>query len=482
MNYKTIGRVISQILYIEAALMLPAVFIGLYDKTHKANNAFIATILITVLAASVLYAMCRKASSNFRVKEGLFCVGIAWIVMSIFGCLPFYLSGEINGFVNSFFEIVSGFTTTGASVVPDVEKLTRSMLYWRSFSHWIGGMGVLVFLMAIVPSAKKDGGHTLFLLRAESPGPEVDKIVPHMKQTAKILYLIYIALTILDFGFLLAGGMSVFDAFCTAVGTAGTGGFGIKADSLASYSPYIQNVCTVFMFLFGINFNCFYLLLLRRFKSVFKNEELRLYVLLALCSTLVISFNIKDMFTSFGEALRHSAFQVASVMTTTGFSSCDFNLWPIFPQTILLCLMFVGACAGSTGGGMKCSRVLLMFKSLRRNIRCSLYPRKVEAVLTEGRPVNESVLKGIYMYLVAYVGILILSFIIISADGFSITTNISSVISCFNNIGPGLDATGPMANYSIYSPLSKIVLIFDMLAGRLEIFPIIALFSRHTWK
>lgn len=482
MNYKTIGRIISQILYIEAALMLPAVFIGLYDKTYKANNAFIATILITVLAASVLYIICRKASSNFRAKEGLFCVGIAWIVMSLFGCLPFYLSGEIDGFVNSFFEIVSGFTTTGASVVPNVEALSRSMLYWRSFSHWIGGMGVLVFLMAIIPTAKNDGGHTLFLLRAESPGPEVDKIVPHMKQTAKILYLIYIVLTVLDFGFLLAGGMSVFEAFCTAVGTAGTGGFGTKADSMASFSPYIQNVCTVFMFLFGINFNCFYLLLLRRFKSVFKNEELRLYVILAVCSSLVIAYNIKDMFASFGEALRHSAFQVASVMTTTGFATSDFNLWPYFSQTILLCLMFIGACAGSTGGGMKCSRVLLLFKSLRRNIRCSLYPRKVEAVLTEGRPVNESVLKGVYMYLVAYVGILFLSFIIVSVDGFSITTNISSVISCFNNIGPGLDATGPMANYSIYSPLSKIVLIFDMLAGRLEIFPIIALFSRHTWK
>ncbi len=482
MNYKTIGRIISQILYIEAVLMLPAVFIGLHDKTHKANNAFIATILITVLAASVLYILCCKANSNLRAKEGLFCVGIAWIVMSVFGCLPFYLSGEINGFVNSFFEIVSGFTTTGASVVPDVEKLSRNMLYWRSFSHWIGGMGVLVFLMAIVPSAKKDGGNTLFLLRAESPGPEVGKIVPHMKQTAKILYLIYIALTLLNIGFLLAGGMSVFDSFCTAFGTAGTGGFSTKADSIASYSPYIQNVCTVFMFLFGINFNCFYLLLLRRFKSVFKNEELRLYILLALGSTLVIAFNVKNMFSSFGEALRHSAFQVSSVMTTTGFSSCDFNLWPFFSQTILLCLMFVGACAGSTGGGIKCSRVLLLFKSLRRNIRCSLYPRKVEAVLTEGRPVNESVLKGVCMYLVAYVGIVLLSFIIISIDGFSITTNISSVLACFNNIGPGLDSVGPMANYSIYSPLSKFVLIFDMLAGRLEIFPIIALFSRHTWK
>lgn len=482
MNYKTIGRIISQILFIEAVLMLPALFIGLHDGVHKANNAFVATMLITALAAAVLYALCRKATSNFRAKEGLFCVGIAWIIMSFFGCLPFYLSGEIKGFVNSFFEIVSGFTTTGASVVPDVESLSRGMLYWRSFSHWIGGMGVLVFLMAIVPSAKKDGGHSLFLLRAESPGPEVGKIVPHMKQTAKILYLIYIALTLLDIGFLLAGGMSVFDSFCIAFGTAGTGGFATKADSIASYSPYIQNVCTVFMLLFGINFNCFYLLLLRRFKSVFKNEELRLYILLALGSTLLIANNVKDMFASFGEALRHSAFQVASIMTTTGFSSCDFNLWPFFSQSIILCLMIVGACAGSTGGGMKCSRVLLLFKSLRRNIRCSLYPRKVEAVLTDGRPVNESVLKGVCIYLVAYVGIVLLSFILISVDGFSITTNISSVLACFNNIGPGLDAVGPMANYSLYSPLSKIVLIFDMLAGRLEIFPIIALFSRHTWK
>ncbi len=482
MNYKTIGKIISQLLSIEAFLMLPALFISLFDKTNKTSNAFIATILFTLFVSLALYLLCRKANSKFRAKEGLFCVGIAWIVMSFFGSLPFYISGEIKTFVDAFFETVSGFTTTGSSVVTDVRALSRAALYWRSFTHWIGGMGVLVFLMAVAPSAKKEGGHTLFLLRAESTGPEVGKIVPHMKQTAKILYFIYIGLTITNIVFLLFGGMNFFEALCTAFGTAGTGGFGVKADSLASFSPYIQIVTTIFMFLFGINFNMFYLILLKRIGAVLKNEELRFYVITIIVSILLISLNVKGMYNGFGETLRHSAFSVVSIITTTGYATTNFNLWPYFSQSILLFLMIIGACAGSTGGGMKCARAILLFKSLRKSIRASLYPNKIESVLINKRPVHSDLITSTSMYLIAYFGIMVISFLVISIDGLPLATNFSAVISTINNVGPGFELIGPMENFALFSPLSKIMLIFNMLAGRLEIFPIIALFSRHTWK
>ena len=408
-------------------------------------------------------------------------VALSWIILSLLGCLPFYLSGAIPRYIDAFFEIVSGFPTTGASILPAVEGLPRGILYWRSFSHWLGGMGVLVFLLAIAPAAGGDG-FTMHLLRAESPGPSVGKLVPRMKKTASILYLIYIALTAMNILFLLLGNMPLFDAVCTAFGTAGTGGFGTRNDSLAGFSPYLQNVTTVFMLLFGVNFSCYYLLLIKEFRSVFRDEELRLYGGLVLGSTALIAWNIRGLYATLEETLRHAAFQVASIITTTGFATADFDLWPSFSKSILLMLMIVGACAGSTGGGIKCVRVLLLLKSLRRNIRQVIHPRKVQVVRNNHQVVDEKILDNTNAYLAAYVVIIIISVILISLDGFSTTTNISAVLACFNNIGPGLETVGPTCNFSAYSTFSKLVLIFDMLAGRLEIFPILALLTRSTWR
>ena len=404
------------------------------------------------------------------------------IVFSLIGMLPYLLSGHVSSVTDAFFETMSGFTTTGASILSDVEALSRGILYWRSFSHWLGGMGGLVFLLAISPNTKRGQGFTMHLLRAESPGPAVGKLVPKMKNTALILYLLYIALTVLNMIFLLLGDMPLFDAVCTAFGTAGTGGFGIRNDSLTSYSPYIQNVTTVFMALFGINFSCYYLLLLRQFKAVLTDEELWLYVGIILSSVLLIVWDIRDLYGSLTETLRHAAFQVSSIITTTGFATTDFDLWPSFSKAILLFLMMVGACAGSTGGGLKCARLLLLMKSLRRNIQQVLHPQKIQVVRNNDQPVSEKVLSNCNAYLAAYVIIVFISFMVISLDGFSVETNFSAVLACFNNIGPGLEAVGPTCNFSIYSPFSKLVLILDMLAGRLEIFPILVLFSGSTWK
>ena len=481
MNYKMMGRFLGQIIAIEAVFMLPALIISGVLRETGALWGFLYTIAIMLLLGGVLLLLCRKAGRLFGVREGLVCVGISWIALSLLGCLPFWFSREIPSFIDAFFESVSGFTTTGSSILSNVEGLSKGLLYWRSFSHWLGGMGVLVFLLAISPGSGSDKGFTMHLLRAESPGPDVGKLVPKMRQTAMILYLIYIALTIIDMVFLLLGGMSIFDAVCTAFGTAGTGGFGIKNDSMASYSPYIQNVCTVFMFLFGINFSCYYLLLLGHIRSVFKDSELRLYIGVALLTCLLIILDIRDLYGSLGETVRHAAFQVSSVMTTTGFATTDFDMWPSLSKGLLLMLMVVGACAGSTGGGIKCARVLLLFKSLRRNIRQVMNPRKVQVVRNNGKVVDERILANTNAYLAAYVVIIVISFLLISKDGFSTGTNISAVLACFNNIGPGLEAVGPTCNFSAYSNFSKLVLIMDMLAGRLEIFPILALFSRSTW-
>ena len=480
MNYKMMGRFISQILFVEAFFMIPALLIGLGYQEFSAAQAFGITIALILAVALVLYRICKGAPSAFYAKDGLVCVGVSWIVLSLLGCLPFYLSREIPKYVDALFEMVSGFTTTGASIVPDVEKLSHGILYWRSFSHWVGGMGVLVFLLAFTGEQGK--GFTMHLLRAESPGPSVGKLVPKMRKTAAILYLLYIVLTIINFLFLIFGDMPLFDAVCTAFGTAGTGGFGIKGDSMGSYSPYIQNVTTVFMILFGINFSCYYLLLLKQFRNVFKDEELRTYLIIILVSILFITLNIRDLYPTMGETVRHSAFPVGSIITTTGFSTVDFDLWPSFSKTILLLLMISGACAGSTGGGMKVARLMLIFKSLGRNIRRSISPRKVELVRNNGAPVDEKILDNVNAYLAAYVAIIFGIFLVISLDGYSIGTNFSAVMCTFNNIGPGFEAVGPMCNFSIYSDFSTLVLTWGMLAGRLEIFPILVLFSRNTWK
>ena len=481
MNYKMMGRFIAQIVVLEAVFMVPALLISLFCGEAAAVNGFLYSIAIMAVVLALLWPSCRRAKQVFGAKEGLVSVSVGWIVLSLLGCLPFYFSGSISHFIDALFEIVSGFTTTGSSILTDVEALPKGLMYWRSFSHWVGGMGVLVFLLAITPG-DQGKGFTMHLLRAESPGPDVGKLVPKMKSTAAILYVIYVVMTVLNIIFLLFGRMPLFEAVCTAFGTAGTGGFGIKNDSMASYSPYLQNVTTVFMFLFGVNFSCYYLMLLGNFKSVFKDEELRLYFGLAVSCVVLITLDIRDLYGSLAETIRHAAFQVCTIMTTTGFATTDFDLWPAFSKGLLMLLMIVGACAGSTGGGLKCARALLLLKSLRRNIRQVLHPRKVQVVQVNGKVVSETVLDNANAYLAAYVVIIIVCYLVVSLDGFSIGTNLTAVLSCFNNIGPGLEAVGPTCNFSAFSDLSKITLSLAMLAGRLEIFPILVLFSRSTWR
>ena len=482
MNYKMMGRFIGKILIVEAVFMVPAMLISLWEREFAVVRAFMWTLTAILAAVGLLMWACRGSKNKFYAREGLACVGLSWIVMSLLGCLPFFLSGVMPNYVDAFFEIVSGFTTTGASILPEVESVPKGILYWRSFSHWLGGMGVLVFLLAISSMGGNDNGYTMHLLRAESPGPNVGKLVPKMRKTASILYLIYILLTVLDVFFLLLGEMNLFEAVCTAFGTVGTGGFGVRNDSIAGYSPYIQNVCTVFMFLCGVNFSCFYLLLLRQFKNVFRDEELRLYVGVTVGSILLITLNLKGFYDTFSETLRHASFQVVTIMTTTGFATTDYELWPGLSKAILLCLMLIGASAGSTGGGFKCGRALLVFKSLHRSVQKIVHPQKVQVVRVNGQPIEEKVLQNTNAYLAAYVLAIILSFLLISVDGFSITTNLSAVFACFNNIGPGFEMVGPTCNYAMYSNFSKLVLAWDMLAGRLDIFPILILFSRTTWK
>ena len=480
MNYKMMGHFIAQILSIEGIFMIPALLISFFDHETGAARGFLFTLILLAVIVAVLYLLCRNAPSAFYAKEGLVCVGVSWIVLSLIGSLPFYISREIPLYIDAFFEIVSGFTTTGSSILPSVEALSKGLLYWRSFSHWLGGMGVLVFLLAF--TGEKGQGFTMHLLRAESPGPSVGKLVPKMRKTASILYLIYVVMTVINVIFLLFGGMPLFEAVCTAFGTAGTGGFGIKNDSMASYSPYLQNVTTVFMALFGINFSCYYLLLLGHVRSVFKDEELRLYLGIIFGSILLIVLNLRGFYDTLGETIRHAAFTVSTIITTTGYATTDFDLWPAFSKAIVMLLMIVGACAGSTGGGLKVARLLLLVKSLKRNIGQVLKPRKVQIVRNNGGVVDEKILDNANAYLAAYVVILFLSFLIVSLDNFSVGTNFTAVLACFNNIGPGLEAVGPTCNFSAYSVLSKLVLCFDMLAGRLEIFPILVLFSGSTWR
>ncbi len=485
MNYKLLGWYQAWIFAAVAVFMLPSVILCFVDGSYADAVAFLHTIALCAALFCVLHLLFKKEKNvSMRQHEGLLFVGVSWILMSLVGALPFWLGGAIPSFIDALFEIVSGFTTTGASVLSDVESLSRGILYWRSFSHWLGGMGVLVFLLAIVPVGGKAQGFTLHLMRAESPGPDVGKLVPRIRRTAAILYLTYIALTLVNILFLLIGNMPLFESICTAFGTAGTGGFGIKNDSMAGYSPYLQTVTAVFMLLFGVNFSCYYLLMLRRVWHVFRDEELRLYIGLVAMSTLVITWNISPLFDGVGQSLRHAFFQVSSIITTTGFSSCDFDLWPTLSRSVLLFLMLIGACAGSTGGGFKCARVLLVFKGFLRNMAQIIHPQKIQPVRINKKAVDERVISNTNAYLFVYLTIIICSFLVVSADAYanSTTTALSAVLACFNNIGPGLDAVGPMCNFGGLSAVSKLVLIFDMLAGRLEIFPMLVLFSPRAWR
>ncbi len=482
MNYKSMGRFLSLILMLEAVFLLPVLILGLARGESAAVLAVLKTLGLILVIAGPLWLLTRRARETFHEKEALACTGLSWLVMGLLGCLPFYFSGEIPNFIDAFFETVSGFTTTGATILSEVESMSKCLLYWRCFTHWVGGMGVLVFLLAVSPAGGKGSGFTIHLMRAESPGPSVGKLVPQIRKTARILYMIYIGLTVLNIIALLIAGLPLFDSVCTAIGTAGTGGFAVTNSGLAGYSPTVQIVVTVFMFLFAINFSCHYLVLLGKAREVLKDEELRTFLLLVLAGVGIIVYTIRPLYGSFGEALRHAFFQVGSIASTTGFATADFNYWPIPAQGVLLFFMICGACAGSTCGGMKLIRLQLIAKNLRRNIRRMIRPGRVIPVRMNGQAVDEPVLANTNTYLAAYAIIILVSFLLLTPDMPDTTTGFTAVLTCFNNVGPGLNVVGPMGNFSGFSGFSKLVLIFDMLAGRLEIFPILALFSGSTWR
>lgn len=480
MNRRMVLYVLCFIMRVEAVLLVPPLIIALVQHEEMAAFGFLVAIA-ALLGASLLTLLKKPRKRVFYAREGFIIVALAWFVVSVFGALPFWASGAIPNFIDSLFETVSGFTTTGASILTNVEAMPMSLLYWRSFTHWLGGMGVLVFVLAIMPLAK-NSGNTMHILRAESPGPQVDKLVPRMHNSAKILYAIYVGMTLLQIVLLLAGGMPLFESVTTAFGTAGTGGFSVLNDSMASFSPYLQSVVTVFMILFGINFNIFFLIIMREYYKILRNEELWVYLGLLLGSILVITINVLPMFASVGESLHHAAFQVASIMTTTGFATVDFNMWPQLSRTILVILMVLGACAGSTGGGIKTARVVLLGKAFVRDVRKLLRPRSVALIKMNDRTVEEDTVRGVHSYLTAYILIALVSVLLISINNFSLETTVTSVVACMNNIGPGLDLVGPMGNYAAFSGFSKLVLSADMLIGRLEIFPMLMLLVPATWK
>lgn len=480
MNYEMVVYVLLNIAKIEGVLMMiPGIVSLIYGEYNTAK--VILTIAILLAAFGFIFTLKKPRRLDIFAKDGLFIVGIAWITFSLLGALPFYFTGSINSYVNAVFETVSGFTTTGSTILTDIESLPNGILFWRSFTHWIGGMGVLVFVLAIIPLA---GSRSMNIMKAEVPGPTVDKLVPKTKQTAKILYFIYVGLTILQVIFLVVGKMPLFDSILTSFSTAGTGGFSNKNNSIAYYdSAYVDGVVTVFMILFGINFNLFYLALLKKFKRIFKSEELRTYIAIIAVSTLLITFNIRGMYPSFLKAFRYASFQVATIITTTGFMTADFNVWPMFSKAILLLLMIVGACAGSTGGGLKVSRVLIMVKHIKCEIKRLLHPRAMVSVKIDKKTVETSVISSVLAYLLVYFSLIVISFLLISINEFDFETSLTSVITCINNVGPGLGAiVGPTGNFSSFSDFSKIILCFDMLLGRLEIFPILLLFSPRMYK
>ena len=478
MNYSMIFFIIGWVFIIEAALMAPSALVAvLYSE--RSIWAFAAAIGLCLLLGVPLV---RKQPANkvFYAKEGCVTVALSWIVMSLMGALPFVFSGVIPSIVDAMFETVSGFTTTGASILKDVEVLPRCMLFWRSFTHWIGGMGVLVFLLCLLPMS--GGGYSMNLMKAESPGPSVSKLVPKVRSTAKLLYGLYVALSLLELALLLLGSMPLFDALCTTFGTAGTGGFGIKNSSIGEYSAYIQSIVTIFMILFGINFNVYFLLYMRKPKEALRCEEAGWYLAIIAVSTLIITVFIRNSFPDLVTAFRHAAFQVGSIITTTGFSTVDFNVWPAVPRAILVLLMFIGACAGSTGGGIKVSRIVLLFRTMTREIGQIIHPHMVKKLKFEGRVVGQEVLRSVNAFMVAYVLIFAVSTLFVCLDGFDLVTSFTAVAATLNNIGPGLEMVGPIDNFSCCSDLSKIVLIFDTLAGRLYIFPLLVLFFRDTCK
>lgn len=478
MNRRMVLFIVGQMVKLEAVLMILPFAVGLIYHNDSAL-ALLITILIATAFGFLLTTVFKPSNRLIFAKEGFVVVALSWIVLSAIGALPFVISGEIPSFADAFFETVSGFTTTGSSILKDVEAMSEGLLFWRSFTHWVGGMGILVFIMAIIPSATDRSIH---ILKAEVPGPIVGKLVPKIKDTAKILYIIYIVMTVIEIILLLCGGMSLFDSCLHAFGTAGTGGFGIKADSVAGYSPYLQWVITIFMLLFALNFNLYYLAILRKFRAIAKSGEMWFFFAIYTVAVVFITINIYPLYENFAESLRLSAFQVSSVITTTGYSTADFNLWPGLSKSILLLIMFFGGCAGSTAGGLKISRVLLLLKIIKREIQRMLHPRSVGKITLEGKKVDDSTIRGVTTYFAVYVACFVLIFFAISFEDFSIETNLSAVASCFNNIGPGLGAVGPMSSFAGYSALSKYILSIAMLLGRLEIYPILIALTPSTWS
>ena len=478
MNVFMILYTVGTLLKVEAALMLLPAAVGLLYK--ESPVAFLLTIA-ALLAVGQAMAWKKPRNTAIYAKEGFLIVGLSWTLMSIFGALPFVISGEIPRFVDAFFETVSGFTTTGASILTDVEAMSRGMLFWRSFTHWVGGMGVLVFVMAILPMG--GDGHGMHMLRAEMPGPAPGKLVSRMSDTAKILYGIYLVMTIIEIILLVAGGMPLFDACIHSFGSAGTGGFSNRNLSVGAYNnPYFDIVIGIFMLLFGVNFNLYYFLLVRKFREVFRSEELWAYVGIVAVAVGAITVDIIHMYGSVATSLRHAFFQVSSIMTTTGYATVDFNTWPTFSKAILVALMFIGGCAGSTAGGIKVARAVILGKVSVSEMRKMLHPNAVSAVRFEGKPLNERNIQGVHLFFAVYMAIFVVSCLLVSLEQLDLLTTFTAVATCINNVGPGLEIVGPMGNFSAFSPWSKLLLSFDMLVGRLEIFPMLLLFAPSIWK
>lgn len=478
MNTKIVRYILCRMLGVEAALLLVPVLVAVIYQ-EKCGVVFLIPIVILCL---LFWVAGRKRPEHGQIygKEGMVIVALAWILWSLFGAMPFTLSGYIPSYVDAFFETVSGFTTTGSSIIPDVEILPHCLLFWRSFTHWIGGMGVLVFVLVVTSLDRKNSMH---LMRAEVPGPEKDKLVPKAMSTARILYGMYLTLTVIEMVFLVIGGMNLFDSMIFSFGSAGTGGFSNYADSVAHFnSAYIDGVITVFCALFGVNFALFYFMILGDFKSILKNEELRTYILLIAGATAAIMLNIHSLYPTIGKSFRYAVFQVVTVITTTGYSTADFAQWPMFSKAVLMMLTVIGACASSTGGGIKVSRLLVGMKCVKREIVQLAHPKSVGIIRIGGKKVSSDVLRTIYIYFIAYVGILIGSVVLVSLDNFDFETTFSAVLTTLGNVGPGMAQVGPMGNFAEFSPLSKLILCFDMLAGRLEIFPFLVLFTAPAWR
>lgn len=479
MNYRLICYIIGWILKFESLFLILPALVGMIYREFREAVIYLAVALVCFIVGQFLTSKGTKKSPLYP-REGFVSVSLGWIILSIFGALPFVFTKEIPSFTDALFETISGFTTTGASILSNVEALSHTSIFWRSFTHWIGGMGVFVFVMAILPMM---GGTTMNLMKAESPGPSVGKFVPRVKETAKILYQIYLAMTVLEIIILLLCKMPLFDTLCTTFGSVGTGGFGIKNDSMAGYSPAIQNVVTVFMILSGINYTFYFCLLSKNFKDAFSIEEVRVYLLVILASAGLICINTFEQYgRSLGTALRHAFFQVGSIITTTGYATTDFDTWPQMSKVILVMLMFIGACAGSTGGGIKVSRITILIKTIGKELSILVHPRLVKKIKMDRHVVAHEVIRSTNVFIAVYFIIYFISLLLISVDNFDFTTNFTAVAATLNNIGPGLEMVGPTQNFGLYSVFSKYVLMFDMLAGRLELFPMLILFHPSCWK